>query len=88
MCSSDLADALIDHYRFLRRLEHRLQMTDDAQTHRLPPDRPKGGGTFSMILVVGIHQRNQRSGVDQDHLARRALRTADSFLVERPGSPP
>ncbi len=33
------ADTLIDHYRFLRRVEHRLQMTDDAQTHRLPPDR-------------------------------------------------
>jgi [glutamine synthetase] adenylyltransferase / [glutamine synthetase]-adenylyl-L-tyrosine phosphorylase len=28
--------ALIDDYRFLRRVEHRLQMVDDAQTHRLP----------------------------------------------------
>ena len=25
-------------YRFLRRVEHRLQMVDDAQTHRLPAD--------------------------------------------------
>ena len=25
-------------YRFLRRVEHRLQMVDDAQTHRLPSD--------------------------------------------------
>jgi glutamate-ammonia-ligase adenylyltransferase len=32
-------DTLIDHYRFLRRVEHRLQMEEDAQTHRLPPDR-------------------------------------------------
>ena len=30
---------LIDDYRFLRRLEHRLQMVDDAQTHSLPTDR-------------------------------------------------
>jgi glutamate-ammonia-ligase adenylyltransferase len=30
---------LIDDYRFLRRLEHRLQMVDDVQTHALPPDR-------------------------------------------------
>ncbi|HTZ37358.1 MAG TPA: bifunctional [glutamine synthetase] adenylyltransferase/[glutamine synthetase]-adenylyl-L-tyrosine phosphorylase [Stellaceae bacterium] len=30
------AAVLIDDYRFLRRLEHRLQMVDDAQTHRLP----------------------------------------------------
>ncbi len=30
---------LTDDYRFLRHLEHRLQMVDDAQTHRLPADR-------------------------------------------------
>jgi glutamate-ammonia-ligase adenylyltransferase len=29
---------LIDDYRFLRRVEHRLQMVNDAQTHRLPGD--------------------------------------------------
>ncbi|HEX3954039.1 MAG TPA: bifunctional [glutamine synthetase] adenylyltransferase/[glutamine synthetase]-adenylyl-L-tyrosine phosphorylase [Stellaceae bacterium] len=33
------ADTLTEDYRFLRRVEHRLQMKDDAQTHRLPPDR-------------------------------------------------
>jgi glutamate-ammonia-ligase adenylyltransferase len=33
------ADTLIADYRFLRRVEHRLQMRDDAQTHRLPSDR-------------------------------------------------
>ena len=32
----DCCTALIDDYRFLRRVEHRLQMVDDAQTHRLP----------------------------------------------------
>jgi [glutamine synthetase] adenylyltransferase / [glutamine synthetase]-adenylyl-L-tyrosine phosphorylase len=32
------AAELIDDYRFLRRLEHRLQMVNDAQTHALPPD--------------------------------------------------
>ena len=30
--------ALSDDYRFLRRVEHRLQMVDDRQTHRLPSD--------------------------------------------------
>ena len=30
--------ALIEDYRFLRRVEHRLQMVDDQQTHRLPAD--------------------------------------------------
>jgi len=35
---SATAETLIDDYRFLRRVEHRLQMIDDAQTHRLPAD--------------------------------------------------
>ncbi|MCH8926531.1 MAG: bifunctional [glutamine synthetase] adenylyltransferase/[glutamine synthetase]-adenylyl-L-tyrosine phosphorylase [Proteobacteria bacterium] len=34
------ADALSACYRFLRRLEHRLQMVDDRQTQRLPDDEP------------------------------------------------
>ena len=33
------AEALADAYRFLRRLEHRLQMVRDLQTHDLPADR-------------------------------------------------
>ena len=32
------AEALADAYRFLRRLEHRLQLVRDLQTHELPPD--------------------------------------------------
>jgi glutamate-ammonia-ligase adenylyltransferase len=32
------ADVLADSYRFLRRLEHRLQMVRDLQTHELPRD--------------------------------------------------
>jgi glutamate-ammonia-ligase adenylyltransferase len=32
------ADELIDAYCFLRRVEHRLQMVDDRQTHELPSD--------------------------------------------------
>jgi [glutamine synthetase] adenylyltransferase / [glutamine synthetase]-adenylyl-L-tyrosine phosphorylase len=34
------ATALADAYVFLRRLEHRLQLVRDLQTHDLPPDRP------------------------------------------------
>ncbi len=33
------AAALADAYRFLRRVEHRLQIVRDLQTHDLPPDR-------------------------------------------------
>ena len=35
----DDADALAAAYRFLRRLEHRLQIVRDLQTHDLPSDR-------------------------------------------------
>src|SRR2546427_3500392 len=40
VCSSDLEDgaALREAYLFLRRLENRLQMLRDAQTHVLPSD--------------------------------------------------
>ncbi len=43
------ADRLIANYRFLRRVEHRLQMKDDAQTHRLPPDRDGIAGLAAFL---------------------------------------
>jgi len=43
------AAELIDNYRFLRRLEHRLQMVEDAQTHMLPPD-PAGIARIGVFL--------------------------------------
>jgi len=36
--SRDVVTALTSAYRFLRRLEHRIQMLDDAQTHKLPAE--------------------------------------------------
>jgi len=36
--SESEADTLLSAYRFLRRLENRLQMRDDEQTHELPGD--------------------------------------------------
>lgn len=36
--TSAAADELIEAYGFLRRVEHRLQMVDDRQTHSLPAD--------------------------------------------------
>jgi glutamate-ammonia-ligase adenylyltransferase len=35
----DIRDELIEHYRYLRTVEHRLQMIDDEQTHTLPDDK-------------------------------------------------
>ena len=47
-----VADDLIAAYAFLRRVEHRLQMIDDEQTHTLPPDEP---GLERLALFLG-HQ--------------------------------
>jgi glutamate-ammonia-ligase adenylyltransferase len=44
------AETLIADYRFLRRVEHRLQMVDDAQTHRLPGDRD---GVARLAIFLG-----------------------------------
>jgi glutamate-ammonia-ligase adenylyltransferase len=44
------ATALTADYRFLRRLEHRLQMVDDMQTHRLPDDRD---GVAHIAIFLG-----------------------------------
>ncbi|MGH7053585.1 MAG: bifunctional [glutamine synthetase] adenylyltransferase/[glutamine synthetase]-adenylyl-L-tyrosine phosphorylase [Stellaceae bacterium] len=45
----ETAATLSSSYRFLRRLEHRLQMIDDAQTHRLPSD-PAGLAQIAVFL--------------------------------------
>ena len=37
--TGDDADGLADAYRFLRRVEHRLQLEDEQQVHTLPADR-------------------------------------------------
>ena len=36
--NQDIAEQLYDHYRYLREVEHRLQMINDAQTQTLPQD--------------------------------------------------
>ncbi|MGH6953134.1 MAG: bifunctional [glutamine synthetase] adenylyltransferase/[glutamine synthetase]-adenylyl-L-tyrosine phosphorylase [Alphaproteobacteria bacterium] len=47
--AADAADRLIAAYRFLRRVEHRLQMVADEQTHTLPED-PAGLEAFARFL--------------------------------------
>ncbi len=44
------AETLVADYRFLRRIEHRLQMAEDAQTHRLPADRD---GIARLAIFLG-----------------------------------
>ena len=60
-------DALVDSYRYLRRVEHRIQMVADAQTHSLPSDPAefetlarflghRDGRTFSEELTGKLRQ--------------------------------
>ena len=66
-------DALIDHYRFLRRVEHRLQMVEDAQTHRLPADQD---GIARLAVFLGyknpddfVAELRARLGAVEKHYA-------------------
>src|ERR1700737_3951018 len=47
------ASNLADDYRFLRRLEHRLQMGQDTQTHAMDPDRE---GITRIAVFLGYPQ--------------------------------
>jgi glutamate-ammonia-ligase adenylyltransferase len=54
------AESLAESYRFLRRLEHRLQMVRDLQTHELPDDwRALEPLARSMGLSDGGHLRSE-----------------------------
>jgi glutamate-ammonia-ligase adenylyltransferase len=60
------AAALTADYRFLRRLEHRLQMVEDAQTHRLPADR---AGLDHLAVFLGYADRETFIADLSAHLA-------------------
>ena len=55
------ADALADAYRFLRRVEHRLQIVRDLQTHDLPAD-PRGADHARAFARFGGRRRPPRLG--------------------------
>lgn len=52
----DTRDILTAHYQFLRTLEHRLQMRDDAQTHLLPASE---AGIEELRVFLGYDSRVQ-----------------------------
>ncbi len=80
--AADAGDALVAAYRFLRRLENRLQMLADAQTHALP-ERDEERARIALALGyrdwIGL-----RNALD----AHRARVTAefDALLAPRRGS--
>ena len=64
----DVADTLTRHYRFLREVEHRVQMVNDAQTHRLPGDAD-GFARLAMMMGQGADglQRDLRAALEEVH---------------------
>jgi glutamate-ammonia-ligase adenylyltransferase len=52
----ETAETLITDYRFLRRVEHRLQMREDAQLHRLPNDRD---GIAALAIFLGYRDADE-----------------------------
>jgi glutamate-ammonia-ligase adenylyltransferase len=70
------ADTLIADYRFLRRIEHRLQMVEDAQTHRLPADRD---GVARLAAFLGYAEGDQFATDLRAHLASVERHYAELF---------
>ncbi|HEV2548209.1 MAG TPA: bifunctional [glutamine synthetase] adenylyltransferase/[glutamine synthetase]-adenylyl-L-tyrosine phosphorylase [Stellaceae bacterium] len=61
-------------YRFLRRIEHRLQMVEDAQTHALPADT---AGLARLAAFLGFAGADALAGA-----LERQLRTVESHYAQ------
>jgi glutamate-ammonia-ligase adenylyltransferase len=70
------AATLAEDYRFLRRLEHRLQMVDDAQTHRVPDDP---AGVERIALFLGYRERGAFVAALKAHLGSVERHYAELF---------
>jgi glutamate-ammonia-ligase adenylyltransferase len=71
-----VAADLTSCYRFLRRVEHRLQMVDDAQTHRIPDDAQ---GLAHIAAFLGYPDADAFRADFRDHLQRVERHYADLF---------
>jgi len=70
------AETLIADYRFLRRVEHRLQMHDDQQIHRLPTDR---AGIAGLATFLGYADADRFAADLCGHLASVEKHYAELF---------
>ncbi len=75
--SKKVAQDLTDAYRFLRKLEHRLQMVHDEQTHSLPRDAE---GLSEIAVFMGYENRDSFSADVLQHL--RAVESHYARLFE------
>ncbi|MCE2510706.1 MAG: bifunctional [glutamine synthetase] adenylyltransferase/[glutamine synthetase]-adenylyl-L-tyrosine phosphorylase [Alphaproteobacteria bacterium] len=77
----EVADELIESYRYLRRVEHRLQMVDDRQTHTLPKDADALG---AFAIFLGYDGLAAFEAEISSHLGR-VVRHSSELFGESPG---
>ena len=79
------ADRLADAYRFLRTVEHRLQMVDEQQVHTLPTD---SDALDHLARVLGYRDTPDRTAAEHlEHVRRRhqlAVRSIHERVYFRP----
>jgi glutamate-ammonia-ligase adenylyltransferase len=78
-----MATRLEAAYRFLRRVEHRLQMVHDRQTHTLPAD---GAGFAGFAIFMGFAAAPAFAAALTEHAA--CVHAAFSDLLAAPASAP
>lgn len=80
--SAEAGDCLTEAYRFLRRLENRLQMLRDAQTHALPDTEAEQARLARGLGYAGWH--DLRAALDEQRA--RVTGEFDALLAARRGS--
>jgi [glutamine synthetase] adenylyltransferase / [glutamine synthetase]-adenylyl-L-tyrosine phosphorylase len=81
----DDADGLVDAYRFLRRVEHALQIEDDQQTHTLPTDRDHRRRVARVLGYRGTPKADATDAFDRDLARQRnVVRRIHERLYFRP----
>jgi glutamate-ammonia-ligase adenylyltransferase len=81
----DDADGLADAYRFLRRVEHALQIEDEQQTHTLPSDRDRRRRIARVLDYRGTPEVGATDAFDRDLARQRnVVRRIHERLYFRP----
>ncbi len=75
-----VADELIKSYRYLRRVEHRLQMIEDKQTHTLPDE---AGELEAFATFLGYANKAAFEAEIREHLGR-VVRHSSELFEEAP----
>lgn len=79
------AELLADAYRFLRRVEHALQLEDDQQTHTLPADRDARRRIARVLGYRGTPGAGPTEAFDRELTRQRnVVRTTHERLYFRP----